>query len=215
MSRDSLVLTSLRVFDVLNPCSRSSRDTCARSPTTPIYTRTWYIKTLLLYSMSLYQPRIVTCTQPSQLLPRLVHCIPARAYSVTIQYQVRVIYKETKRGLSYILKRYHKYGKKLQSLESKKLLEYIAQDHKIELKEGISLKFFPIYKLTKTKLVALKEFVQENLQKGYIRPLQLLAGYPVLFIPKKNGKLRMCIDYRQLNSITRKDRYPLPLISKI
>jgi len=38
LSRDSLVLTSLRVFDVLDPCSRSSRDTYARSPTTPVYT---------------------------------------------------------------------------------------------------------------------------------------------------------------------------------
>jgi len=37
----------------------------------------------------------------------------------------------------------------------------------------------------------------------------------VLFILKKNGKLRMCIDYKQLNSITKKDRYPLPLISEI
>ena len=42
-----------------------------------------------------------------------------------------------------------------------------------------------------------------------------MAGYLVLFIPKKNGKLRMCINYRQLNSIIKKDRYPLPLISKI
>ena len=125
------------------------------------------------------------------------------------------MYKETKRGLSYILKRYHKYSKKLWLLKSKKLLKYTAQDYKIELEEGISLKFFPIYKLTKTELVALKEFIQENLRKGYIRPLQLLAGYPVLFIPKKNRKLRMCINYRQLNSITRKDRYSLPLISKI
>jgi len=126
-----------------------------------------------------------------------------------------VIYKETKRGLSYIPKRYHKYSKKLWLPESKKLLEYIAWDHEIELEKGISPKFFLIYKLTKTELVALKEFVQENLRKGYIRPLQLLAGYLVLFIPKKNGKLRMCIDYRQLNSITQKDRYSLPLISKI
>jgi len=37
----------------------------------------------------------------------------------------------------------------------------------------------------------------------------------VLFIPKKSGQLRLCINYRQLNSITKKDRYPLPLISKI
>jgi len=69
------------------------------------------------------------------------------------------MYKETKRGLSYILKRYHKYSKKLWLPESKKLLEYIAWDYKIELELGISLKFFLIYKLTKTKLVALKEFI--------------------------------------------------------
>jgi len=78
-------------------------------------------------------------------------------------YQVRAIYKETKRGLSYIPKRYHKYGKKLWLLESKKLSKHAAWDYKIELEEGISLKFFPIYKLTKTELVALKEFIQENL----------------------------------------------------
>jgi len=69
------------------------------------------------------------------------------------------MYKETERGLSYIPKRYHKYGKKLWSLESKKLLKYIAWDYKIELKEGISLKFFLIYKLTETKSMALKEFI--------------------------------------------------------
>ena len=41
------------------------------------------------------------------------------------------------------------------------------------------------------------------------------AGYPVLFIPKKNGKFRLCINYRQLNSIIKQDWYLLPLISKI
>ena len=125
------------------------------------------------------------------------------------------MYNKTKQGLSYVPKRYYKYGKKLQLLKNKRLLKYAVQDYKIELELEISLKFFLIYKLTKTKLVALKEFIQENLYKGYIRPLQSLAGYLVLFILKKNGKLRMCIDYRQLNSITRRDRYPLPLISKI
>ena len=80
-----------------------------------------------------------------------------------VQYQVRVIYKETKKGLDYILKRYYKYSKKLQSLESKNLLEYIVQDYKIELELEISLKFFLIYKLTEIELQALKEFIQENL----------------------------------------------------
>jgi len=76
-----------------------------------------------------------------------------------VWYQVGAIYKETKQGLSYVLKRYHKYGKKLWLLESKKLLKHTVWDHKIELEEGISLKFFLIYKLTKTELVALKEFI--------------------------------------------------------
>jgi len=76
-----------------------------------------------------------------------------------VWYQVRVIYKETKRGLSYILKRYYKYGKRLWLLESKKLLKYTVWDYKIELELETSLKFFLIYKLTKTKSVALKEFI--------------------------------------------------------
>ena len=76
-----------------------------------------------------------------------------------VQYQVRVIYKNPEKGLDYILKRYYKYGKKLQSLESKKLLKYIVQDYKIELELEISLKFFLIYKLTKIELQVLKEFI--------------------------------------------------------
>ena len=68
-----------------------------------------------------------------------------------VQYQVRAIYKKTKKGLDYVLKRYYKYGKKLQLLESEKLLEYIAWDYKIELELGTNLRFFLIYKLTKTE----------------------------------------------------------------
>ena len=121
-----------------------------------------------------------------------------------VQYQVKVTYKETKLELDYILKKYYKFIK-LQSLNSEKLAEYTLQDYKIDLKLGTVLKFFPIYKLMEIENLALKEFIKENLRKGYIQPLQLLVGYLVLFIPKKNRKLRMCINYRQLNSITKKD----------
>ena len=53
--------------------------------------------------------------------------------------------------------------------------------------------------------LALREFIKENLKKGYIQPLQLLVEYLVLFILKKNRKLRIYINYRQLNSIIKKD----------
>ena len=78
-------------------------------------------------------------------------------------------------------------------------------DYKINLKLRTVLKFFPIYKLIKTENLALREFIKENLRKKYIQLLQLLVRYSLLFILKKNKKLKICINYRQLNSIIKKD----------
>ena len=76
-------------------------------------------------------------------------------------------YKEAKFKLNYILKRYYKFAK-LWSLNSKKLIKYILWDYKINLKPRIILKFFLTYKLTELENLALKEFIKENLKKGYI-----------------------------------------------
>ena len=62
---------------------------------------------------------------------------------------------------------------------------------------------------------ALREYIDLNLERGYIRPSTLSAGYPILFVLKKNGKLRLYIDYRQLNDIMIKNRYPLPRINEL
>ena len=69
--------------------------------------------------------------------------------------------------MDYILKRYYKFAK-LWSLDSKRLIKHILWDHEIDLKLRTILKFFPIYKLTETENLALKEFIKENLKKGYI-----------------------------------------------
>jgi len=63
--------------------------------------------------------------------------------------------------------------------------------------------------------MVLREYINENLKKGYIRLLSLPVRYPVLFVFKLNGKLRMCVDYRQFNTITVKNRYILPLIHEM
>ena len=57
--------------------------------------------------------------------------------------------------------------------------------------------------------------MQNKLNKGYIRQSKSSAGYLIMFIPKKNGKLQLVVDYRQLNEITIKDRTLLPLIIEI
>ena len=61
----------------------------------------------------------------------------------------------------------------------------------------------------------LQEYIDLNLKLGRIRPSKSPAGAPILFVPKKDGGLRLCVDYRGLNRVSVKNRYPLPLISKI
>ena len=66
------------------------------------------------------------------------------------------------------------------------LPEHSRWDHEIPLKPGTQPKFHPIYGLDEEKLAALREYLDENLKKGYIRPSTSPAGYPLLFVPKKN-----------------------------
>jgi hypothetical protein len=65
------------------------------------------------------------------------------------------------------------------------------------------------------ELKELKEQLQELLDKGFICPSISPWGAPVLFVKKKNGSMRMCIDYRELNKVTIKNRYPLPRIDDL
>ncbi|KAF8823985.1 hypothetical protein HHX47_DHR9000281 [Lentinula edodes] len=95
------------------------------------------------------------------------------------------------------------------------LPEHRPYSLKIDLEEGASLPLGRIYPLSEKELVALKDFIDKQLATGAINPSSSPHGAPVLFIPKKDGKLRLCVDFRGLNRITKKDRYPLPLISDL
>jgi Reverse transcriptase (RNA-dependent DNA polymerase)/RNase H-like domain found in reverse transcriptase len=88
-------------------------------------------------------------------------------------------------------------------------------DHEIPLEEGEEPPFSPIYQMSEADLGTLREYIDENLKKGFIRPSNSPAGSPVLFVPKKDGKKRLCVDYRKLNAITVKDRYALPLADEL
>ena len=65
------------------------------------------------------------------------------------------------------------------------------------------------------ELVELKKQLQELLEKGFIWPSVSPWGAPVLFVKKKDGSLRLCIDYRRLNQVTVKNQYPLPHIDDL
>jgi len=69
--------------------------------------------------------------------------------------------------------------------------------------------------LSKFEQEALKEFINKNLTNGFIHSTSSPHGVPVLFVKKKDGSLRLCIDFHKLNRITKKDQYLLPLISDL
>ncbi|OBS16093.1 hypothetical protein FPOA_27763 [Fusarium poae] len=98
--------------------------------------------------------------------------------------------------------------------EAEKLPPHRSGDHHIELTPGGKLPFGPLYGMSRNELTALREWLDENLRKGFIRPSSSPVASPVLFVKKPGGGLRFCVDYRALNNITVKDRYPLPLIKE-
>ena len=82
-------------------------------------------------------------------------------------------------------------------------------DFSIELVLGAAPASKAHYNMSTLELVELKLQLKEMLDKGYIRPSVSPWGAPVLFVKKKGGTLRLCIDYMQLNKVTIKNRYPL------
>ena len=88
-------------------------------------------------------------------------------------------------------------------------------DHAIDIKEGFVLRKEKVYLLSREERDEVREYVKEQLQKGYIQPSKSLQIVPVFFVGKKDSKKRMVQDYRYLNEWTIKNNYPLPLISDI
>jgi hypothetical protein len=82
----------------------------------------------------------------------------------------------------------------------------------IELQPGTAPISKRPYRMPPKELAELKAQLQELLDKGYIRPRSSPWGCPALFVKKKDGSLRMCVDYRPLNAVTTKNKYPLPRI---
>ena len=89
----------------------------------------------------------------------------------------------------------------------------VRQGHefKIDLEDDVPPVHRPLYKMSPLELEEAKKQIESMLEHGFVRPSDSPYGAPVLFVPKKDGSLRFCIDYRWLNKKTVKNRYPLPL----
>ena len=87
--------------------------------------------------------------------------------------------------------------------------------HEIRTEEGAKPPSRPPYRLSPSEQDEMEEQVKDLLAQGFIRPSASPYGAPILFVPKKDGRWRMCIDYRALNKQTVKDQFPLPRIDSL
>ena len=114
-----------------------------------------------------------------------------------------------------IPKEFHDFADVFSEIEARNLPPTRPYDHAINLEPDTKAPWGPIYNMSGPELESLRDFLQDMLGKGFIRASNSPAGAPVLFVKKKDGSLRLCVDYRRLNRITIKNRYPLPLINNI
>ena len=88
-------------------------------------------------------------------------------------------------------------------------------DHRIELKPGSAPTNRPTHRMSPTEQDEVKKQIDQLAESGFIRPSKSPFGAPLLLVKKKDGTMRMCIDYRALNDITIKNSYPLPRIDEL
>ena len=117
--------------------------------------------------------------------------------------------------LSNISSKYHEFANVFSKTKAETLPPHHFYNLKINLEEGAQPLVDLIYSLLVSEQEALKEFIEENLNIGFIRPTSSPHSTPVLFIKKKDGSLRLYVNFCGLNHISKKDRYPLPLISNL
>ena len=119
---------------------------------------------------------------------------------------------KTKEKLQNLPKEYQRHHKVFSEKEAEHLPPHCMEDMEINIKEGspeqLDCKTYP---LNDREMKVLKEELDNDLKKGYIKHRMSSYVSPIFFIPKKDREeLRMVIDYQKLNDITKKDFYPLP-----
>ena len=111
---------------------------------------------------------------------------------------------------------YRDFAKVFSEEEAQRLPQHQPWDHAIDLEPGAVQKWkIKSYPMSPKEQEELDKFLEEHVKKGYLVPSKSPMASPVFFIKKKDGKLRLVQDYRRLNKITIKNRYPLPLAADI
>ncbi|MBW0556169.1 hypothetical protein O181_095884 [Austropuccinia psidii MF-1] len=122
--------------------------------------------------------------------------------------------KEIEAVMNVVPSVYHQYLDVFSKVKAEKLPPHHACDHHIEL-EGSLPPVGVIYSLSNQESEELRAYISENVYKGFIWQSSSSTGAHVLFVKKKDGDLLLCVDYRKLNAVTRKNKYPFPPMNQL
>ena len=124
--------------------------------------------------------------------------------------------KEGSRSLEELIpKEFLEYAHVFSKAASERMPTSKPYDHPIDLEEGQTPPYSKVYPMAPAEKLVMDAWIDEQLAKGYIRVSKSPAAAPVFFVKKKDGTLRLVVDYRKLNAITIKNRYPLPLTQEL
>ena len=163
-----------------------------------------------------FTPNSVSCYFSSDILPsKYIPSCPDNFLSSPPLSIFSLSSLEVSSSLHQVPSCYSQFSILFSELASSTLPPHRPFDHKIELIPDATIPFGPIYSLSAPELECLRKYLNEMLEKGFIRVSKSPAASPLLFATKNDGGLRPCIDYRALNQVTVKNRYPLPLIHEL
>jgi transposase InsO family protein/predicted aspartyl protease len=124
--------------------------------------------------------------------------------------------EETRQLIKELLPRFYtKFQDVFSKSESNRLPPHRSYDHKIHLESPLPNSFSPLYRQSSAELLATKQYLLDNLDKGFITHSKSPFASPILFVKKSDGGLRFCVDYRKLNALTPNDSYAIPRIDEL
>ena len=132
-----------------------------------------------------------------------------------LEYQLKKTEKPVTDPATVVPECYHEFLDVFSKEESDKVSPHSKYDHKIKLVNGgKDHGQAALCGMSKPQLEFVKNFLEENLKKGFIKAGRALCSLPILLAKKPGRGIRFCVDYRRLNELTKKDAYPIPLIAK-
>ena len=149
------------------------------------------------------------------LVQRVSHAKNMEIFSISIRDMKKALApKCTTDPTKKLLTEYYNFLHVFSQADSNTLPSHSSYYHKIPLIEKKTPPWGPMYNMFQDELKLLKKYLEENLSKGFIRGSYSPTASPVLFARKLGDGLQFCVNYRQLNAMTIKNRYSLPLIKE-